>query len=35
MEGLRRQRFEDQEVEGALEKIGCEFVVAIAHIDNL
>ena len=34
VERLGRERFEDQEVEGALEEIGREFVL-VAHIDNL
>jgi hypothetical protein len=31
---LGRERFEDQEVERALEEIGGEFIL-VAHIDNL
>src|SRR2546423_2552750 len=35
VERLRRERLEHQQVESPLKKIGCELIVAIAHIDNL
>jgi hypothetical protein len=35
VERLRRKRFEDEQIERALEKVGREFIFAIVHIDDL